>query len=81
MKWIKLFMKFTYKFKCKNLISIDEKDWKISSRRQMTFWPRGHTRYGTTKQQRKITLLAAISVWGLEYFTLIKGGVNMLIFT
>ena len=47
----------------------------------MTFWPRGHTRYGTSKQTRKITLLAAISVWGLEYFTLIKGGVNMLIFT
>ena len=47
----------------------------------MTYWPKGYTRYGTSKQNRKITLLTAVSVWGLEYFTLIKGGVNMLIFT
>jgi len=44
------------------------------------WWPKSYERFEYSEAEPRVTLLAAISVWGCEYFMLVKGGVNMLTF-
>jgi len=80
-KWIKLFLKLVWKYRGKNVISIDETAWKAQSKKQKCYYPKGYKRYEPSVQETQVTLLAAVSMYGCEQFQLIKGGVNMLTFT
>ena len=74
-KWIRLYLKFSQKYKSENVLSVDETAWyyNMGASKEYSIIGQDNTESSTTKG-RRLTLIAAISIHGVESLTIVEGG-------